>query len=210
MLLEEALSRRCCFADKDDALGNMQDIAADEVAEEKRTRVLVISNLPESEGALASKRQQSDESKVESLLDALDVQCRPLAVYRVGRPTAPIPGGNKRSRFTFVELPHKSIATECLKRKQRLRKCSRFHGHDFSQVYVERSMSKHEQERAYRERMQRRSAQQDQAYHERVQRRTTEKPDSSDAPPPRTPRWDVQPEHSGNSKNVGGTVPPSG
>ncbi|KAH7693169.1 hypothetical protein AAVH_39801, partial [Aphelenchoides avenae] len=67
-------------------------------------------------------------------------------------------------------------------------------------VYIERALSKEEQE---------------QAYQARVQRRAAEKPASSGTPAPRTRRWDVMdtsapPESSGNPKNVNGTVPPSG
>ncbi|KAH7714857.1 hypothetical protein AAVH_17749 [Aphelenchoides avenae] len=157
----------------------MQEVAADEAAAEKRAHILVLSNLPESEGTLASARQQGDEKKVEKLLDALDIQCRPLAIYRVGRPAAANAGGNKRSRFTFVEFPHKSIATD--------------------HVYIERALSNEEQEQAYQARVQRRAAEKPAPSDTPAPR--TRRWDVMDTSAP--------PESSGNAKNVNGTVPPS-
>lgn len=57
----------------------------DAVEADKRSRSLVISGLPEADPSLPPSEKQRDlESKVSEVLDAVDVECRPIEVYRMG------------------------------------------------------------------------------------------------------------------------------
>jgi hypothetical protein len=79
-----------------------------ESAEEKeRKRSLVIIGLPEPQHSKASDRVKADADSVSSMLDALNVETAPVAVYRMGR--APLPGiidnSRKGPRLIKVVLP---------------------------------------------------------------------------------------------------------
>ena len=54
--------------------------------EMERQRSVVLIGLPESTKAKATERAADDEQTVRNVLDELDVECLPQAVYRLGKP----------------------------------------------------------------------------------------------------------------------------
>ncbi|KAH7702453.1 hypothetical protein AAVH_30392 [Aphelenchoides avenae] len=92
--------------------------------------------MPEATSPKATDRQLEDEEVVGELLNRLEIQCRPLSVYRVGKQFTD-PKGHKRPRFTFIEFPNRSFALEALRLKHRLRQ------------KTEPPMSKEERAKAY-------------------------------------------------------------
>ncbi|KIH44879.1 hypothetical protein ANCDUO_25088, partial [Ancylostoma duodenale] len=59
---------------------------ADYIDAEKRGRSLVISGIDEPSASLPLKNRQADlEEKICNILDALDVDCAPTEVYRLGK-----------------------------------------------------------------------------------------------------------------------------
>ncbi|KAH7709988.1 hypothetical protein AAVH_22718 [Aphelenchoides avenae] len=129
------------------------DIAATEIANERKSRCIVVSNLEEGKSTQAIERQLHDEEQIGELLNHLNVQCRPLAVYRVGKQSTG-PNGRKLPRYTFVEFPSRTFALESLRAKHRLRR--KTNGVDFSHVYLDPPMSKEERTKAYEARAARR------------------------------------------------------
>ncbi|VDL86540.1 unnamed protein product [Nippostrongylus brasiliensis] len=67
------------------ALGEkIPQMRSDNVEDEERSRSIVVSGLIEANHTLpASARQRDLESKIDQLLDVLDVECRPTKVYRM-------------------------------------------------------------------------------------------------------------------------------
>ncbi|KAL3114349.1 hypothetical protein niasHT_011750 [Heterodera trifolii] len=55
------------------------------LAEQERHRTLVLLGLPESAAALPSERVQEDRKVATKILDHLDVEAEPTAVFRLGR-----------------------------------------------------------------------------------------------------------------------------
>ncbi|KAL3081178.1 hypothetical protein niasHS_013870 [Heterodera schachtii] len=55
------------------------------LAEQERHRTLVLLGLPESTAALPSERVQEDRKVATKILDHLDVEAEPTAVFRLGR-----------------------------------------------------------------------------------------------------------------------------
>ncbi|KAL3114348.1 hypothetical protein niasHT_011749 [Heterodera trifolii] len=55
------------------------------LAEQERHRTLVLLGLPESAAALPSERVQEDRKVATKILDHLDVEAEPTAVFRFGR-----------------------------------------------------------------------------------------------------------------------------
>jgi hypothetical protein len=80
-------------------------LAGFETPEEKeRKRSLVVIGLPEPEHALASGRVKTDAESVSAMLDVLNVEAVPVAVYRMGRPPQNN-DNNKGPRLLKVVLP---------------------------------------------------------------------------------------------------------
>jgi hypothetical protein len=102
------------------------------IREEKRHRTLVLRNAAESEDAIPSRRQQADELRTKLILDALQVQVRPIAVFRLGT-AAP-----NKPRFLMVELPTRSHLVEALRNGRLLMESS------FKDIYVGKSMTTEE------------------------------------------------------------------
>ncbi|KIH68579.1 hypothetical protein ANCDUO_01081 [Ancylostoma duodenale] len=81
---------------------------ADYVEAEKRGRSLLISGIDESTASQPLKSRQTDlEKKVCNILDALDVDCTPVEVYRLGK------RDDRRSRLLKVVLPSKTVHCAC-------------------------------------------------------------------------------------------------
>jgi hypothetical protein len=114
------------------------------ILEEKRRRTLVLRNVPEAEDAIASRRQHADETLTTDVLDALNIQVRPIAVFRLGEPTPDKP------RFVMVELPTRSHLVKAL-RNGRLLKDG-----EYKHIFVGQSMSADERRKWSMQRSKRR------------------------------------------------------
>ena len=143
-------------------LVRLGEVGEGAIEKDKRSRSIVISGLPEleksSDGAWppASARQDDTERKVRGLMDILDVECRPVRVYRMGRKEVGKP------RLVKVELPTKGHWVTTLSRARLLRDYP-----DYKGVFIRRSMTarEREQERELRERA--RQMNQSRAYEDR-------------------------------------------
>nr|CAD2171376.1 unnamed protein product [Meloidogyne enterolobii] len=80
------------------------------VEDKERQRSLVLIGLKESTAVRPTERAKADEEEVLRVLDALDVQTLPLAVYRMGNPAKAGPNG----RLIKVILPSTSFQRICL------------------------------------------------------------------------------------------------
>lgn len=103
------------------------EIKQNSAAEQERARSLVFLGVSEAEGDKASLRAKKDISEVEDILDALDIQCVPNAVYRMGRRDK----NNKFPRLLKVILPasvyqHMSLGSWKRNRDQ-MRKQDKWH-----------------------------------------------------------------------------------
>lgn len=98
------------------------DTAVAEAVEEKeRKRALVFSNVPESQATSSTARCRDDYGKVETVLESLGVEALPVAVYRMGAPSARYP------RLLKVILSHSRAQKIALSRAPSL-KNSPFNG----------------------------------------------------------------------------------
>ncbi|XGW02668.1 hypothetical protein V3C99_014589 [Haemonchus contortus] len=108
------------------------------VEAEKRARSLVVSGLEEAPAHLKpSERQKQLEGKVADLFDALQVECRPVEVYRMGKPDS------ARPRLVKIVLPSRAYWRTALKNAKNLR-ASGFHN-----VFVRKSLTAEERKREF-------------------------------------------------------------
>ena len=136
---------------KDPVIGSMLCILAAKIPSEwssyveaeRRGRTLIFSGIKEAEGDLPPSQQQMDvESKVTKVLDALNVQCRPTCIFRIGKPNA------SRSRLVKVTVPSKHHWRQALANARLLP------SKGFSDVYVRKCMTMEERKREYELRQQ--------------------------------------------------------
>jgi hypothetical protein len=73
----------------------------------------VVIGLPEPEHALASGRVKADAESVSAMLDVLNVEAVPVAVYRMGRPPQHN-DNNKGPRLLKVVLPSSQMQHRAL------------------------------------------------------------------------------------------------
>ena len=105
----------------------------DIVEQEKRSRSIVIAGLEEAaSGTPAFQRQLHTEGVVHDILNALEVESRPVEIYRMGSP-----GDN--SRLVKVVFSSQRPFFEVLKKARILRQIDRFRN-----VYIRRSMTREE------------------------------------------------------------------
>lgn len=105
-------------------------------------RSIVLSNIPESPSSSAAAKIAHDCTCVRQILDFLDVECMPTAVYRMGKP------GQSRPRLVKVVLPTSRFQSEAVKRAPRLRFFPPQKG-----IYLRPSLSKEERERRREDRL---------------------------------------------------------
>nr|CDJ90946.1 hypothetical protein HCOI_01249700 [Haemonchus contortus] len=111
---------------------------ADLLESDKRSRSIVISGLEEGQDGLRSSARQRDlEDKVARVLDAVDVECRPAEIYRVGKPNS------KHPRLVKVVLPSRSHRRRALANARLLRDTG------FPKIFIRRSMTEDERKREY-------------------------------------------------------------
>lgn len=128
-----------------DALDNIDNLSAGELIRgldvaqsEIHGRSIVIANLDEALGdTRPSERQKDLECKVSDILDVVNVECRPSAIYRMGT------FDPARRRLVKVVLPTTTHWRLCLANARLLR------GSRFSEVYIRKSMSPEERKRDF-------------------------------------------------------------
>ncbi|KAK6017188.1 endonuclease/exonuclease/phosphatase family protein, partial [Ostertagia ostertagi] len=98
-------------------------------------RSLVIIGVPESSDFLVSNRLSHDWNCIRVLFNYLQIECIPLSVYRMGRPSP------HRPRLLKVVLPSTKFRDEALRRAHKL-KYSQFKG-----TYIRPSLPKAEREK---------------------------------------------------------------
>ncbi|KAK6018620.1 hypothetical protein OSTOST_15787 [Ostertagia ostertagi] len=69
-------------------LSKLPSLSLEVVESEKRERSIVLLGVPEAEKGLpASRRQEHTEKYVSEILDFLDIEARPVEVFRMGKPS---------------------------------------------------------------------------------------------------------------------------
>ncbi|KIH49979.1 hypothetical protein ANCDUO_19945 [Ancylostoma duodenale] len=107
------------------------------VSEEKRKRSAVVYGVEEADRSLpAVERQKFTEKKVEGILNALDIETRPVEVFRMGKPQEGKP------RLIKIVFSSRSFFFDALRNAQRLRNNSLYSG-----IYLRRSMTADERDK---------------------------------------------------------------
>lgn len=115
-----------------------------------KKRSIVLTNVPESSEPSAFARNSTDFNRVNQVLDFLGVECRPLSVFRIGRPQL------NRPRLIKVVLPSSRHQAEAVRRAPRLRFFPLRKG-----IFLRPSLSRVERERMRAERLSARGLQPD-------------------------------------------------
>ncbi|KIH50231.1 hypothetical protein ANCDUO_19691, partial [Ancylostoma duodenale] len=101
------------------------------VEAEKRSRSVVICGIPEGESNNSlSERALLTDKTVSVILDVLDIDVRPVEVYRLGRPV------DDRPRLVKCVFPCHRPFFDVLKRASKLRSVTKF-----KDVFIRRSMT---------------------------------------------------------------------
>ncbi|EYC30393.1 hypothetical protein Y032_0005g2626 [Ancylostoma ceylanicum] len=112
-------------------LCRINEISDDAVQKEVRNRSIVISGLSEiNADSDASVRQVDTEEKVKEILNILDIECRPVKVFRMGKREEGKP------RLVKVELPSRGHWVTTLSRARLLREKP-----GYNNVFIRRSMT---------------------------------------------------------------------
>nr|CDJ84837.1 hypothetical protein HCOI_00572700 [Haemonchus contortus] len=107
-------------------VGKLQSISLDVVEAEKKERSMVIYGVPEAGSDIAaSLRQEHTEKAVMDILDELDIEARPVEIYRMGK------FGDKPRLIKCVKFLFTTLS-----RAKKLRSSEKFRN-----VYVRKSMS---------------------------------------------------------------------
>ncbi|KIH51133.1 hypothetical protein ANCDUO_18783 [Ancylostoma duodenale] len=119
-------------------VGKLARETAEKIEEEKRARSVVISGLAEAPpGSLPSDCQKDLETKVEKILDVLQIECRPAELRRMGRPDP------SRPRLVKLVFPTRREWSTALANARLLRSSG------FADVYIRRSMTESERKKDY-------------------------------------------------------------
>ncbi|EYC13755.1 hypothetical protein Y032_0042g504 [Ancylostoma ceylanicum] len=106
--------------------------------DEERSRTIVISGIEElGSGCKATERQAHVEGKVNEVFDALDIECRPVTVFRLGK------WDGARPRLVKVVLPSKTHWATALANAYRLRSTG------LANIHIRRSMTLEERRREF-------------------------------------------------------------
>ena len=81
---------------------------------DKRAHELVVAGIPESELTTPTGRAEDDRKKALEILDTVGTEILPIAVYRLGKPSA------GRPRLTKIQLPTKFAVTFSLRNRSKL------------------------------------------------------------------------------------------
>ncbi|VDL80243.1 unnamed protein product [Nippostrongylus brasiliensis] len=103
---------------------------------EKRARTIVVDGLGEADDQLPPSRRHDDlVGKVRSLMDALDLECMPSEVFRMGRPRP------NKPRLVKIVLPSTYFWRRALANARLLPSAG------FRNVFIRRSMTEDERKR---------------------------------------------------------------
>ncbi|KAL6724318.1 hypothetical protein Aduo_019215 [Ancylostoma duodenale] len=103
-------------------------------AEDKRKRSIVIYGVKEADKTLpAVERQKHTEEQIEGILNPLDVETRPVEIFRMGKPLEGRPG------LVKVVFSSRHFYFDALRKAYKLR-----HIPTYSGVYLRRSMTAEE------------------------------------------------------------------
>lgn len=106
------------------ATTNLEHIQAERAArtaeEMERQRSLVLIGIPEQTDPLPQTRAKQDEQVVERVLNELGVESRPIATYRLGRPSTNLanPGGPRLIKIVLPATVFQRIALSNWKKKR--------------------------------------------------------------------------------------------
>ncbi|KAK6019565.1 hypothetical protein OSTOST_14794, partial [Ostertagia ostertagi] len=101
-------------------LAKLSSLPMDAIHAEKRERSVVIHGVPEAEAGLsASLRQQHTERCVSKILDVLDIETRPLEVFRMGKV-------GQKPRLIKCVFSSRKFMFETLSKAKQLRSSSEF------------------------------------------------------------------------------------
>ena len=139
-LLETVKTTVAKTTEKAKALPRVDDYEAIE-----RRRSLVIVGMAESNEQKPSAHQNSDLKAVQSLMDELDVEAKPVTVYRMG--PRENDDGTKRTRLLKVVMPASVHARLALKNSKNLKNVD-----GYKKVFVRPSLTREErvEQAAYR------------------------------------------------------------
>ncbi|KAF8356309.1 hypothetical protein PRIPAC_97932 [Pristionchus pacificus] len=108
----------------------------DAIEKEKRERSVVVQGLPESSAMKASERMADDHARVISMLDLIDLEHSPAAIFRMGEKS------ETRPRLLKVMFHSRTAQTTFLSK-------SRTVTSNFPNVFVRPSLTKSEREAAF-------------------------------------------------------------
>ncbi|HKO64616.1 MAG TPA: hypothetical protein VJU13_05400, partial [Candidatus Nitrosocosmicus sp.] len=91
------------------SVGVSKALESDKLAHE-----LVVAGIPESELTTPTGRAEDDRKKALEILDTVGTEILPIAVYRLGKPSA------GRPRLTKIQLPTKFAVTFSLRNRSKL------------------------------------------------------------------------------------------
>uniref|UniRef100_A0A7I4YXJ8 Uncharacterized protein n=1 Tax=Haemonchus contortus TaxID=6289 RepID=A0A7I4YXJ8_HAECO len=126
-------------------LSKLPSLSLEMIESEKRQRSIVLLGVPEAEKELpASRRQEHTEKYVPEILDFLDIEARPVEVFRMGR-------ASDRPRLVKCVFPARKILLDTLARAHKLRASSRFNNVEIrkSMTPEERSKDQELRKKAY-------------------------------------------------------------
>jgi hypothetical protein len=96
----------------------------------------VVFSLTESTSSSATGRAAEDREKVLEIMDVLEVECLPTAVYRMGNSISLSNDQTPRPRLLKIELPTKKLAAAFQKNRGKLKSHP-----NFNKIYVRGSLS---------------------------------------------------------------------
>jgi hypothetical protein len=102
--------------------------------DERAAHCIVVSGLPESTSPSATGRADEDRKKVLEIMDVLEVECLPTAVYRMGNSTSL--SNDQTPRLLKIELPTRKLAAAFQKNRGKLKSHP-----NFNKIYVRGSLS---------------------------------------------------------------------
>ena len=121
----------------------LQNAVSGELEAEKRSRTIVISGVQESSNDLrASERARDLRSRVDDIMDVLDIDCCPSEILRIGKASP------DRPRLVKVIFPSTYYWQKALANSYRLRNSP------FSNIFIRKSMTTEERRVEYELRQQ--------------------------------------------------------
>ena len=118
----------------------------DSSEERDRLRSVVIEGLKESNEPKASSRLAADQKVVGEMLDLANLECRPLAVYRMGQVREAASGKPQHPRPLKVLLPASAFQRTLLRHARSIRLAEA----RFNSVWIRPSLTKEQREQEFK------------------------------------------------------------